>query len=216
MKISFIAIVPVLLVVFISGCTTQTGDNGGEVTSFEECEAAGYDVMESYPRQCRTPDGQTFVENIDDPLIGGERDEYGCLGAAGYAWSDIVDACIRDWELGENETEAASIAIDYVGSEYATTVVEVLTVRCPGCYAVKLEQGEERNPVTVTINNWIVESDDAGRHICTELEKAAEICTLEYHPVCGWDSSGNSETYGNGCSACSAGVGYWESGECEP
>ncbi len=34
------------------------------VTTFDECAAAGYAVMESYPRQCRTPDGQYFVEQV--------------------------------------------------------------------------------------------------------------------------------------------------------
>lgn len=34
-----------------------------EVRSFEDCASAGYPVMESYPRQCRTPDGKTFVES---------------------------------------------------------------------------------------------------------------------------------------------------------
>jgi hypothetical protein len=34
------------------------------ITTFEECAAAGYQVMESYPRQCSTPDGKFFVETI--------------------------------------------------------------------------------------------------------------------------------------------------------
>jgi len=34
------------------------------IDSFEECVAAGNPVMESYPRQCRTPDGKHFVETI--------------------------------------------------------------------------------------------------------------------------------------------------------
>ncbi len=36
------------------------------IHSFEECVAAGNPVMESYPRQCRTPDGKHFVETIPD------------------------------------------------------------------------------------------------------------------------------------------------------
>lgn len=36
----------------------------GVINSFEDCEAAGYPIMESYPRQCRTSDGKHFVENI--------------------------------------------------------------------------------------------------------------------------------------------------------
>jgi len=38
------------------------------VNSFEECVSAGYPVMESYPRQCKTPDGKTFTEDIGNEL----------------------------------------------------------------------------------------------------------------------------------------------------
>ncbi|MFZ3073899.1 MAG: Gmad2 immunoglobulin-like domain-containing protein [Minisyncoccales bacterium] len=34
------------------------------IASFEECVAAGNMIMESYPRQCGTPDGKHFAENI--------------------------------------------------------------------------------------------------------------------------------------------------------
>ncbi len=34
------------------------------ITSFEECKSAGYPIMESYPEQCRTPDGKLFVRDI--------------------------------------------------------------------------------------------------------------------------------------------------------
>jgi hypothetical protein len=32
------------------------------ITTFESCVAAGHPVLESQPRQCRTPDGRSFVE----------------------------------------------------------------------------------------------------------------------------------------------------------
>lgn len=35
-----------------------------QVLSFEDCVKAGYIVMESYPRQCKTPDDRTFTEEI--------------------------------------------------------------------------------------------------------------------------------------------------------
>ncbi len=44
------------LIALITACQPQ-------ITSFEECAAAGYPVMESYPRQCNAQ-GQTFVENV--------------------------------------------------------------------------------------------------------------------------------------------------------
>lgn len=37
------------------------------VLSFTDCEAAGYPIMESYPRQCRTPDGRTYAEELPAP-----------------------------------------------------------------------------------------------------------------------------------------------------
>lgn len=36
-----------------------------KINSFDECVVAGYPVMESYPRQCKTSDGKIFVEQIE-------------------------------------------------------------------------------------------------------------------------------------------------------
>lgn len=46
------------------------------IDSFDECVAAGYPVMESYPRQCRVPDGDVFVEIITQ---NGEDDVIMCI-----------------------------------------------------------------------------------------------------------------------------------------
>lgn len=39
-----------------------------KVTSFTECAAAGYLVMESYPRTCKDAQGNSFTENIGNAL----------------------------------------------------------------------------------------------------------------------------------------------------
>jgi len=44
-----------------SGC-------GDGINSFDECVAAGFPIMESYPQQCRTDDDQTFVQDIGNEL----------------------------------------------------------------------------------------------------------------------------------------------------
>jgi len=31
-------------------------------------------------------------------VVGGERDVHGCLGAAGYAWCQEKQKCLRTWE----------------------------------------------------------------------------------------------------------------------
>jgi hypothetical protein len=45
-----------------------TGEKPLEASTFQECLEAGYPILESYPRQCQTPEGQTFVEDIGNIL----------------------------------------------------------------------------------------------------------------------------------------------------
>ncbi|MBN2454483.1 hypothetical protein JXB11_02970 [Candidatus Woesearchaeota archaeon] len=32
------------------------------------------------------------------PLVGGDRDEHGCIPSAGYSWCEAKQKCIRIWE----------------------------------------------------------------------------------------------------------------------
>ncbi len=48
----------------------KSNDVEAPVQSFQECVDAGNPIMESYPEQCRTPDGRTFVnpdQVVDTP-----------------------------------------------------------------------------------------------------------------------------------------------------
>ena len=38
------------------------------IADFEDCVAAGYPVFESYPGVCKTPEGDTFVEDVGNVL----------------------------------------------------------------------------------------------------------------------------------------------------
>lgn len=40
-----------------------------KITSFAECAQNGFPVQESFPRQCVTPDGRSFVEKIEKPTL---------------------------------------------------------------------------------------------------------------------------------------------------
>ncbi|MDD5040453.1 MAG: hypothetical protein PHY34_04880 [Patescibacteria group bacterium] len=31
-------------------------------------------------------------------LLGGDRDEHGCIGSAGYSWCEAKQKCLRTWE----------------------------------------------------------------------------------------------------------------------
>ncbi|MBW2976939.1 hypothetical protein KY347_05835 [Candidatus Woesearchaeota archaeon] len=65
---NYVLIALVLISIFSAGCAVK------KVSNFDECAAAGYPVMESYPRQCRAGD-ETFTEEIkeSEPELGFEE-----------------------------------------------------------------------------------------------------------------------------------------------
>src|SRR4026209_1231174 len=61
-----VVILVVILIVYVLSFLSK-GATVANILSFEDCANAGYPVMESYPRQCRTPDGRNFAEEIPKP-----------------------------------------------------------------------------------------------------------------------------------------------------
>lgn len=64
-KIIFIASVIFLIVIAILVFDIGRRDDT-EPINFKECALKGYPILESFPRQCRTPDGKVFVEKFED------------------------------------------------------------------------------------------------------------------------------------------------------
>lgn len=54
------------------------------------------------------PDGITYVGRTgpncefarcpDQQIVGGDKDEHGCIGSAGYSWCEPKSKCLRIWE----------------------------------------------------------------------------------------------------------------------
>jgi hypothetical protein len=91
-------------------------------------------------------------ENSNETLIGGDKEEHGCLIGAGYSWNESVGACIREWELNENQREAARIAISPLS--YYVTIIEVEIYKCPGCFNVKIQRNDNQDISNIRLNNW--------------------------------------------------------------
>jgi len=66
--IILLAVILVLVSVFIFWFFKKAEQKNAIVNSFKECTEKGYPIMESYPRQCKTPDGKTFTEYIGNIL----------------------------------------------------------------------------------------------------------------------------------------------------
>jgi len=60
MKKTFFSAIALLLIVL-----AFSGLKKPEINSYEECVSAGYPVLETFPEQCRTPDGKSFTRQIE-------------------------------------------------------------------------------------------------------------------------------------------------------
>jgi hypothetical protein len=59
-----IVLTVITLAILVTFVWCQIQSQLGAIVDFESCAAAGYAVSESYPRQCRAPDGRIFMENV--------------------------------------------------------------------------------------------------------------------------------------------------------
>lgn len=59
--IGFLIVLTIIAGLIFSLFSISRGERVLLISSFAECKAAGYPIMESYPEQCRTPDGRSFV-----------------------------------------------------------------------------------------------------------------------------------------------------------
>lgn len=68
-KLTFLGILIIIsIIIFIVWNYKYTEKSSTAVNNFEKCIAKGYPILVSYPRQCRTPDGKTFIEDVGNEL----------------------------------------------------------------------------------------------------------------------------------------------------
>jgi hypothetical protein len=80
---ALLVVVVILVLALLPKKNDSNNGNGdqvdpADVTDYHSCVEAGYPVLESFPLQCKTPDGRTFVEDtsenaevvIDTPMRG--------------------------------------------------------------------------------------------------------------------------------------------------
>jgi hypothetical protein len=94
------------------------------ITSFEECVAAGYSVMESYPRQCRVPAGPTFVEDIFPQQ---------CEQAGGH-WNECSNRCHLE-NAGRSDYACSAVC------EALCECAGIAGFRCPEGYTCRTPAG---------------------------------------------------------------------------
>ncbi len=65
----YVGVIAIFAIVVVFSLYKSKKENAlRQVSDFETCAQAGFPVMESYPEQCRTSDGRTFVRKITEPV----------------------------------------------------------------------------------------------------------------------------------------------------
>jgi hypothetical protein len=59
-----------ILIISFAFMKSQENAKMQSIDSFEECAAAGYPIMDSYPQQCMTPDKRTFTNPAQQEAPG--------------------------------------------------------------------------------------------------------------------------------------------------
>lgn len=88
-------IIIALVVIIIAGYFVLQKPPTSEITNFEQCTKAGYPVLETYPRQCKTPDGRKFREIL--------KQKNTCIEQGGNVCSSS-QTCSGSW-LSVSDTE---------------------------------------------------------------------------------------------------------------
>ena len=175
--------------------------------------------MGECPLWCYIPMNKKFIDvanNIVTNFINNreERCVYGCLSMNKAVCNDykceMIDApaeadvhgCSPLYKDSDFEQKNPELACD--DSIHAPVCANDWKTYVNDCYACV-------EPLVETYTFWECETDSKFI-ICTPEQKNADICTMQYEPVCGSDS----RTYWNSCVACqSETVESYTQWECE-
>ncbi len=52
------------------------------------------------PKREEVKEEKVNTEETQEPLVGANRDEHGCITSAGFSWSELQQTCVQLWEAG--------------------------------------------------------------------------------------------------------------------
>jgi hypothetical protein len=215
----------IILLIVIAAVLFLTKKNEATpvVSNFTECVAAGYPVMESFPRQCKTPEGRNFTEIIDGedfsnlitvttPAPGvAVKSPFEVRGKARGQW--FFEASFPVKLLDGNGKEIAAVPAEAEGEWMTTEFVPfkaVLTFAKPATPTGTLVL-EKDNPSGLPENAASVsipvrfEAGTVSQAACRPTGCSGQICsdqsvvsTCEYSPVYACYKTAKCERQANG------------------
>ena len=175
-------------------------------------------------------------ESSDEPVLGGDTDEYGCKPSAGYTWCPTLNECVRVWETQCPEYEEYYREPGMCTREYAPVTGEIIMPTSDDDKTIITKEFSNRcvaeaagaiNIKSISMNECNLE---LGETYCPTLGECIQVrneyceeyseyylepraCTMEYMPVTGditfpCDDGECTITmeFGNRCTAEAAGA----------
>lgn len=112
------------------------------------------------------------------PLLGGDRDEHGCIPSAGYSWCEIKKKCLRVWEepceAEENSLEEDLRAYFSVKLETPAETLKLTISQNTGTHALGgVSEAEGVGGALWLAHNtngkWVVDFDGNGTIPCSSV-----------------------------------------------
>jgi hypothetical protein len=112
-----------------------------------------------------TKESNPEANNNDNQIVGGDRDEHGCIGSAGYSWCEAKEKCLRIWE--EVCYESAEEEIQYqLALKYEKNISDVIVE------TIKSDETHIAGSVSFLVNG---QSGEGGLVLAVKEESAWEI-----------------------------------------
>ncbi|HYD03149.1 MAG TPA: hypothetical protein VEC16_02515 [Alphaproteobacteria bacterium] len=241
--ISKIWIVPIILALVLSGCSTKIDVDNNLIENKTDVDGDDTDVG----------NGQTFctldAKICSDGSAVGRDPNNGCAffpcPDEGNNGGTKIAAEFRNYAANSVEQCAATTFIcDIPGTKAffdqsgcgceATEPKKYTTEDLDECQLIRYMCEENYVPFTdevgcgckfswdLALENRYPDSPEENAIQCTDEQRGDVACTMEYNPVCGWFGQNIqcidypcAATYGNGCTACSdENVEYYTEGLC--
>ncbi len=141
--------------------------------------------------------GEEIVSE-EEQVIGGDRDENGCLVGAGYSWCEAKQKCLRTWEepcVGERTDEEMIKEALVTKHNWETEEVKISIAKNDGQYATggvgsKTPQGGGGIWFAARVDDtWQIVWDGNGAIVCEDLADYPDF-PVDLIPEC-YDSSIN-------------------------
>ena len=122
---------------------------------------------------------------VTNDLVGGDKDEHGCIGSAGYSWCEAKNKCLRVWE--EKCDSGAELEVQRIlADKYrkALSEVSVTVIRSDGSHAAGSVTFGQGGPgeggmflAIKTGGKWEVVYDGNGSIDCAKMRQQYQLPT---------------------------------------